>query len=36
MSESLTWRSCLRTALRWQRGRQGTGRDTMLLLAARD
>jgi hypothetical protein len=35
MSEPLTWRDYLHTALRWQRGRQGTGYDKMLLLAAR-
>jgi hypothetical protein len=35
MSESLTWSTYWRTALRWQRGRQGTGYDKMLLLTAR-
>jgi hypothetical protein len=35
MSETLTWRHYLRTALRWQRGRQGGGYDKMLLLTAR-
>jgi hypothetical protein len=35
MSEALTWRHYLRTALRWQRGRQGSGYDKMLVLTAR-
>ncbi len=35
MSEPTTWRHCLRNALRWRRGRQGTGYDKMLLLTAR-
>jgi hypothetical protein len=31
MTAALTWRAYLRTAFRWQRGRQGTGYDKMLL-----
>jgi hypothetical protein len=29
-----TWRTYLRTAFRWQRGRQGTGYEKMLLATA--
>ena len=31
----MNWRQCLATAWRWQRGRQGTGYDKMLLLTGR-
>ncbi len=30
----MNWRTYLATALRWQRGRQGSGYDKMLLLTA--